>query len=182
MTCNFILSFFQRYDLIIIYWLEKVLYLWFCIKLTMCMFYFLISKGDGSFCFLFCYRPIEIPPQQPCHGLLSHHRQPIVLADGQVTRWSPMGEEAHGVAFLLGGGRWSISALAGIGRHGQGRDVPVGNRPCIAGIPCGGRQAHALSCRPWYNSHWHRCHKAGQYIMKSVRSVFALYLTDFTVA
>ena len=67
------------------------------------MFYFLISKGDGSFCFLFCYRPIEIPPQQPCHGLLSHHRQPIVLADGQVTRWSPMGEEAHGVAFLLGG-------------------------------------------------------------------------------
>ena len=67
------------------------------------MFYFLISKGDGSFCFLFCYRPIEIPPQQPCHGLLSHHRQPIVLADGQVTRWSPIGEEAHGVAFLLGG-------------------------------------------------------------------------------
>ena len=67
------------------------------------MFYFLISKGDGSFCFLFCYRPIEIPPQQPRHRLLSHHRQPIVLADGQVTRWSPMGEEAHGVAFLLGG-------------------------------------------------------------------------------
>ena len=67
------------------------------------MFYFLISKGDGSFCFLFCYRPIEIPPQQPRHGLLSHHRQPIVLADGQVTRWSPIGEEAHGVAFLLGG-------------------------------------------------------------------------------
>jgi hypothetical protein len=65
------------------------------------MFYFLISKGDGSFCFLFCYRPIEIPPQQP--RLLSHHRQPIVLADGQVTRWSPIGEEAHGVAFLLGG-------------------------------------------------------------------------------
>ena len=69
----------------------------------MCMFYFLISKGDGSFCFLFCYRPIEIPPQQPRHRLLSHHRQPIVLADGQVTRWSPIGEEAHGVAFLLGG-------------------------------------------------------------------------------
>ena len=67
------------------------------------MFYFLISKGDGSFCFLFCYRPIEIPPQQPRHRLLSHHRQPIVLADGQVTRWSPIGEEAHGVAFLLGG-------------------------------------------------------------------------------
>lgn len=67
------------------------------------MFYFLISKGHGSFCFLFCYRPIEIPPQQPRHRLLSHHRQPIVLADGQVTRWSPMGEEAHGVAFLLGG-------------------------------------------------------------------------------
>ena len=67
------------------------------------MFYFLISKGDGSFCFLFCYRPIEIPPQQPRHHLLSHHRQPIVLADGQVTRWSPIGEEAHGVAFLLGG-------------------------------------------------------------------------------
>ena len=66
------------------------------------MFYFLISKGDGSFCFLFCYRPIEIPPQQPRHRLLSHHRQPIVLADGQVTRWSPIGEEAHGVAFLLG--------------------------------------------------------------------------------
>ena len=65
------------------------------------MFYFLISKGDGSFCFLFCYRPIEIPPQQPRHRLLSHHRQPIVLADGQVTRWSPIGEEAHGVAFLL---------------------------------------------------------------------------------
>ena len=69
------------------------------------MFYFLISKGDGSFCFLFCYQPIEIPPQQPRHRLLSHHRQPIVLADGQVTRWSPIGEEAHGVAFLLGGGR-----------------------------------------------------------------------------
>ena len=69
----------------------------------MCRFYFLISKGDGSFCFLFCYRPIEIPPQQPRHRLLSHHRQPIVLADGQVTRWSPIGEEAHGVAFLLGG-------------------------------------------------------------------------------
>ena len=67
------------------------------------MFYFLISKGDGSFCCLFCYRPIEIPPQQPRHRLLSHHRQPIVLADGQVTRWSPIGEEAHGVAFLLGG-------------------------------------------------------------------------------
>ena len=67
------------------------------------MFYFLISKGDGSFCFLFCYRPIEIPPQQPRHRLPSHHRQPIVLADGQVTRWSPIGEEAHGVAFLLGG-------------------------------------------------------------------------------
>ena len=67
------------------------------------MFYFLISKGDGSFCFLFCYRPIEIPPQQPRHRLLSHHRQPIVLADGLVTRWSPIGEEAHGVAFLLGG-------------------------------------------------------------------------------
>ena len=67
------------------------------------MFYFLISKGDGSFCFLFCYWPIEIPPQQPRHRLLSHHRQPIVLADGQVTRWSPIGEEAHGVAFLLGG-------------------------------------------------------------------------------
>ena len=67
------------------------------------MFYFLISKGDGSFCFLFCYRPIEIPPQQPRHRLLSHPRQPIVLADGQVTRWSPIGEEAHGVAFLLGG-------------------------------------------------------------------------------
>ena len=67
------------------------------------MFYFLISKGDGSCCFLFCYRPIEIPPQQPRHRLLSHHRQPIVLADGQVTRWSPIGEEAHGVAFLLGG-------------------------------------------------------------------------------
>ena len=67
------------------------------------MFYFLISKGDGLFCFLFCYRPIEIPPQQPRHRLLSHHRQPIVLADGQVTRWSPIGEEAHGVAFLLGG-------------------------------------------------------------------------------
>ena len=67
------------------------------------MFYFLISKGDGSFCFLFCYRPIEIPPQQPRHRLLSHHRQPIVLADGQVTRWSPIGEEAHGVACLLGG-------------------------------------------------------------------------------
>ena len=67
------------------------------------MFYFLISKGDGSFCFLFCYRPIEIPPQQPRHRLLSHHRQTIVLADGQVTRWSPIGEEAHGVAFLLGG-------------------------------------------------------------------------------
>ena len=67
------------------------------------MFYFLISKGDGSFCFLFCYRTIEIPPQQPRHRLLSHHRQPIVLADGQVTRWSPIGEEAHGVAFLLGG-------------------------------------------------------------------------------
>ena len=67
------------------------------------MFYFLISKGDGSFCFLFCYRPIEIPPQQPRHRLLSHLRQPIVLADGQVTRWSPIGEEAHGVAFLLGG-------------------------------------------------------------------------------
>ena len=67
------------------------------------MFYFLISKGDGSFCFLFRYRPIEIPPQQPRHRLLSHHRQPIVLADGQVTRWSPIGEEAHGVAFLLGG-------------------------------------------------------------------------------
>ena len=67
------------------------------------MFYFLISKGDGSFCFLFCYRPIEIPPQQPRHRLLSHHREPIVLADGQVTRWSPIGEEAHGVAFLLGG-------------------------------------------------------------------------------
>ena len=46
---------------------------------------------------------IEIPPQQPRHRLLSHHRQPIVLADGQVTRWSPIGEEAHGVAFLLGG-------------------------------------------------------------------------------
>ena len=69
----------------------------------MCIFYFLIPEGDGSFCFLFCYQPIEIPPQQPCHGLLSHHRQPIVLADGQVTRWSPIGEEAHGVAFLLGG-------------------------------------------------------------------------------
>ena len=67
------------------------------------LIYFLISKGDGSFCFLFCYRPIEIPPQQPRHRLLSHHRQPIVLADGQVTRWSPIGEEAHGVAFLLGG-------------------------------------------------------------------------------
>ena len=67
------------------------------------MFYFLISKGDGSFCFLFCYRPIEIPPQQPRHRLLSHHRQPIVLADGQVTRWSPISEEVHGVAFLLGG-------------------------------------------------------------------------------
>ena len=67
------------------------------------MFYFLISKGDGSFCFLFCYRPIEIPPQQPRHRLLSHHRQPIVLADGQGTRGSPIGEEAHGVAFLLGG-------------------------------------------------------------------------------
>ena len=47
------------------------------------MFYFLISKGDGSFCFLFCYRPIEIPPQQPRHRLLSHHRQPIVPLMGR---------------------------------------------------------------------------------------------------
>ena len=78
------------------------------------MFYFLISKGDGSFCFLFCYRPIEIPPQQPRHRLLSHHRQPIVLADGQVTRWSPMGEEAHGVAFLLGGGVDQSPLLQGL--------------------------------------------------------------------
>ena len=80
----------------------------------MCMFYFLISKGDGSFCFLFCYRPIEIPPQQPRHRLLSHHRQPIVLADGQVTRWSPIGEEAHGVAFLLGGGVDQSPLLQGL--------------------------------------------------------------------
>ena len=78
------------------------------------MFYFLISKGDGSFCFLFCYRPIEIPPQQPRHRLLSHHRQPIVLADGQVTRWSPIGEEAHGVAFLLGGGVDQSPLLQGL--------------------------------------------------------------------
>ena len=78
------------------------------------MFYFLISKGDGSFCFLFSYQPIEIPPQQPCHGLLSHHRQPIVLADGQVTRWSPIGEEAHGVAFLLGGGVDQSPLLQGL--------------------------------------------------------------------
>ena len=47
------------------------------------MFYFLISKGDGSFCFLFCYRPIETPPQQPRHRLLSHHRQPIVPLMGR---------------------------------------------------------------------------------------------------
>ena len=47
------------------------------------MFYFLISKGDGSFCFLFCYRPIEIPPQQPRHRLLSPHRQPIVPLMGR---------------------------------------------------------------------------------------------------
>ena len=78
------------------------------------MFYFLISKGDGSFCFLFCYRPIEIPPQQPRHRLLSHHRQPIVLADGQVTRWSPIGEEAHGVAFLLGGIVYQSPLLQGL--------------------------------------------------------------------
>ena len=78
------------------------------------MFYFLISKGDGSFSFLFCYRPIEIPPQQPRHRLLSHHRQPIVLADGQVTRWSPIGEEAHGVAFLLGGGVDQSPLLQGL--------------------------------------------------------------------
>ena len=82
------------------------------------MFYFLISKGDGSFCFLFCYRPIEIPPQQPRHRLLSHHRQPIVLADGQVTRWSPIGEEAHGVAFLLGGVVDQSPLLQGLGDMG----------------------------------------------------------------
>ena len=56
-----------------------------------------------SRCQATCRNDIEIPPQQPRHRLLSHHRQPIVLADGQVTRWSPIGEEAHGVAFLLGG-------------------------------------------------------------------------------
>ena len=65
------------------------------------MFYFLISKGDGSFCSLFSYQPIKIPLRQPRHRLLSHHRQPVVLADGQVARRPPMGEEAHGVAFLL---------------------------------------------------------------------------------
>ena len=83
------------------------------------MFYFLISKGDGSFCFLFCYRPIEIPPQQPRHRLLSHHRQPVVLADGQVTRWSPMGEEAHGVAFLLGGIVYQSPLLQGLIEMGR---------------------------------------------------------------
>ena len=111
--------FFQRYDLIIIYWLEKVLYLRFYIKLTMCIFYFLIPEGDGSFCFLFCYQPIEIPPQQPCHGLLSHHRQPIVLADGQVARRSPIGEEAHGVAFLLGGIVYQSPLLQGLIEMGR---------------------------------------------------------------
>ena len=80
----------------------------------MCIFYFLIPEGDGSFCFLFCYQPIEIPPQQPCHGLLSHHRQPIVLADGQVARRSPIGEEAHGVAFLLGGIVYQSPLLQGL--------------------------------------------------------------------
>lgn len=108
------------------------------------------------------------------------------------------------------GYRVSIPALARTGRHGRDKGVPAGNRPCIAGIPCGERQAHALPCklsasgwgcaywfpmnspyspftpsskhrdlpvawnrgtvrlgrRLWYNSHWHRCHKAGQYIIE----------------
>ena len=64
------------------------------------------------------------------------------------------------------GYRVLIPALARTGRHGRDKGVPAGNRPCIAGIPCGGRHAHALPCKPWYNSHWHRCHKAGQYIIE----------------
>ena len=72
-----------------------------------CFYWRIINRYASAYysflCFLFSYQPIEIPPQQPRHRLLSHHRQPIVLADGQVTRWSPIGEEAHGVAFLLGG-------------------------------------------------------------------------------
>ena len=35
-------------------------------------------------------------------------------ADGQVTRWSPIGEEAHGVAFLLGGGVDQSPLLQGL--------------------------------------------------------------------
>ena len=59
-------------------------------------------------------QPIEIPSQQPRHRLLSHHRQPVVLADGQVAGRSPMGEEAHGVAFLLGGIVYQSPLLQGL--------------------------------------------------------------------
>ena len=41
----------------------------------------------------------------PSKYLRSNHAIADSPADGQVTRWSPIGEEAHGVAFLLGGGR-----------------------------------------------------------------------------
>lgn len=59
-------------------------------------------------------QPIEIPPQQPRHRLLSHHCQPVVLADGQVAGWSPMGEEAHGVAFFLGCVVYQFPLLQGL--------------------------------------------------------------------
>ena len=40
-------------------------------------------------------------------------------ADGQVTRWSPIGEEAHGVAFLLGGIVYQSPLLQGLIEMGR---------------------------------------------------------------
>ena len=144
------------------------------------MFYFLISKGDGSFCFLFCYRPIEIPPQQPRHRLLSHHRQPIVLADGQVTRWSPIGEEAHGVAFLLGGVVDQSPLLQGLVDMGGVETFQwVTGLVLLEYLAEEGKLTLFLVGRDIIAI---GIDVTKQYIMKSVRSVFALYLTDFTVA
>ena len=72
-----------------------------------------------SYAFSLAISPSKYLRKQPCHGLLSHHRQPIVLADGQVTRWSPMGEEAHGVAFLLGGIVYQSPLLQGLIEMGR---------------------------------------------------------------
>ena len=53
------------------------------------------------------------------HRLLSHHRQPIVLADGQVTRVVSNGRRAHGVAFLLGGIVYQSPLLQGLIEMGR---------------------------------------------------------------